>query len=402
MDEGSIPPMAPVVHVDLWKSSSRRVRLSGLPAVGHLRGVEVAGEANSKSRYWDWTLDAANIEASPLFDGSPYSMSGNGKAIPGRADVSVSIDLPLVKAETTIPVGTGGGCVITGPFANLEVPFGTVTNSLDTSYVENPKNLDYKPHCLRRDLNPRIASTALQASSVDALLQTPNITSFTNILDRGPDQTTLNVHAGGHFGTSSLRFISSMILSLLNFTQFINTGVGLDMSDTFSSPGDPIFFLHHAQIDRIWALWQQKDLASRQYAITGTGTFFNYPPSPDVKITDKIDLGKLSPGGPSPIKDFMDTKRGPFCYEYVWTRKLKVWELIRLWRVEISVFIFYFFVFCFYFLFALSVNICYFHFCIPSIPFFFHFKNGDQVFVDIIVSYLHLCIYMNMLKHSFR
>ena len=41
------------------------------------------------------------------------------------------------------------------------------------------------------------------------------------------------------------------------------------------------------------------------------------PPSPDVKITDKIDLGRLSPGGPSPIKDFMDTKFGPLCYEYV-------------------------------------------------------------------------------------
>lgn len=89
------------------------------------------------------------------------------------------------------------------------------------------------------------------------------------------------------------------------------------MSDTFSSPGDPIFFFHHAQIDRLWALWQQKDPATRQYAITGTGTFFNYPPSPDVKISDKIDLGKLSPGGPSPIKNFMNTKGGSFCYEYV-------------------------------------------------------------------------------------
>lgn len=149
-------------------------------------------------------------------------MSGNGKAIAGRADLSIIIDLPLVKAETTIPVGTGGGCVTTGPFANLEVPFGTVTNSLDTSYVDNPKNLEYKPHCLRRDLNPGIASTALKASSVNTLLQTPNITSFINILDRGPDPTTLNVHAGGHFGTSGHLFISSMILPLLNFTQFIN------------------------------------------------------------------------------------------------------------------------------------------------------------------------------------
>lgn len=270
-----------------------------------------------KFRYWDWTLDAANIEASPLFDGSPYSMSGNGKAIPGRADITTSLNLPPVNLEISFPVGTGGGCVTTGPFANAEVPFGPVTMRLDASYIDNPKNLEHKPHCLRRDLNPGIVSTALKASSVDTLLQTPNITSFINVLDQGPDPMTLNIHAGGHFGTSDHPLISSIILSLLTFIYFIFTGVGSDMIDTFASPGDPIFFLHHAQIDRIWALWQKKDPASRQYAITGTGTFFNYPPSPDVKITDKIDLGKLSPGGPGPIKDFMDTKGGPFCYEYV-------------------------------------------------------------------------------------
>lgn len=89
------------------------------------------------------------------------------------------------------------------------------------------------------------------------------------------------------------------------------------MSDTFSSPGDPIFFLHHAQIDRLWSIWQRFDPSKRQHAISGTGTFFNYPPSPEAKITDNIDLGKLSPEGPKPIRDFMDTLDGPFCYQYL-------------------------------------------------------------------------------------
>ena len=90
------------------------------------------------------------------------------------------------------------------------------------------------------------------------------------------------------------------------------------MKDTFSSPGDPIFFLHHAQIDRLWTLWQKRDLKTRQYAISGNGTLFNYPPSPEFKLSNKIDLGKLSPGGPRPIWEFMDTSGGtPFCYDYV-------------------------------------------------------------------------------------
>lgn len=25
--------------------------------------------------------------------------------------------------------------------------------------------------------------------------------------------------------------------------------------DLFTSPGDPAFFLHHAQVDRLWTLW---------------------------------------------------------------------------------------------------------------------------------------------------
>lgn len=270
-----------------------------------------------KCRYWDWTLDAANIEAAPLFDGSPYSMSGNGKALASRADITASVNLPPVNVAFSFSAGTGGGCVTTGPFADAEVPFGPVTIRLNASYIDNPKNLEHKPHCLSRDLNPKIVSTALKASSVDTLLQASNITSFINVLDQGPDPTTLNVHAGGHFGRSDHLFISSMTLSQPNFIHFIIHRRRIRYDDGFASPGDPIFFLHHAQIDRIWALWQRKDPATRQYAITGTGTSFNYPPSPDVKLSDKIDLGKLSPGGPRPIKYFMDTKGRPFCYEYV-------------------------------------------------------------------------------------
>lgn len=89
------------------------------------------------------------------------------------------------------------------------------------------------------------------------------------------------------------------------------------MRDTFTSPGDPIFFLHHAQIDRIWYLWQNRNLTERQYAITGTGTMFNYPPSPLFRLNDTVSLEVLSPGGPRPIREVLNTLGGPFCYKYV-------------------------------------------------------------------------------------
>jgi tyrosinase len=35
------------------------------------------------------------------------------------------------------------------------------------------------------------------------------------------------------------------------------------MRDTFTSINDPIFFVHHAGLDRIWALWQERDISRR-------------------------------------------------------------------------------------------------------------------------------------------
>ena len=33
--------------------------------------------------------------------------------------------------------------------------------------------------------------------------------------------------------------------------------VGGTMNDIFVSPADPLFWLHHAEVDRIWHRWQQ-------------------------------------------------------------------------------------------------------------------------------------------------
>lgn len=41
------------------------------------------------------------------------------------------------------------------------------------------------------------------------------------------------------------------------------------MINVATSPGDPIFFLHHAYIDRVWWQWQQANLTSRLTDISG-------------------------------------------------------------------------------------------------------------------------------------
>jgi tyrosinase len=39
----------------------------------------------------------------------------------------------------------------------------------------------------------------------------------------------------------------------------VHMWVGGSMSDALSSPNDPVFFLHHCNVDRLWTLWQAND-----------------------------------------------------------------------------------------------------------------------------------------------
>ncbi|KAJ5708715.1 hypothetical protein N7488_008516 [Penicillium malachiteum] len=46
-------------------------------------------------------------------------------------------------------------------------------------------------------------------------------------------------------------------------------GTGGVMTNVNQSPGDPVFFLHHAYLDRLWWRWQQADLPARLYDMGG-------------------------------------------------------------------------------------------------------------------------------------
>jgi tyrosinase len=59
--------------------------------------------------------------------------------------------------------------------------------------------------------------------------------------------------------------------------------IGGVMGDPVESSGDPIFYLHHAYLDRLWWQWQQADEASRLTAIGGA----NVPPQ---SILDLVGL----------------------------------------------------------------------------------------------------------------
>ena len=86
------------------------------------------------------------------------------------------------------------------------------------------------------------------------------------------------------------------------------------MADFHSSPSDPLFFLHHGMVDRVWTIWQNLDIYRRQTVISGTSTLGNSPPSPEMTLNDTLPFGFVA--ADVRFGDVMDTFGGPFCYRY--------------------------------------------------------------------------------------
>ncbi|GKT62251.1 tyrosinase central domain-containing protein [Colletotrichum tofieldiae] len=150
--------------------------------------------------------------------------------------------------------------------------------------VEKPT--DDHARCLKRDLNKHIASRYTSfRNTTELILGHDNIEWFQAVM-QGDDRYTpgieVGVHGGGHY-----------------------TIGGDPGSDPFISTGEPVFFLHHAQVDRVYWIWQMLDFANRQ----------NNPPSRNATLDDLVDVSPL--GGPVKLRDLMSTVGGsPFCYVY--------------------------------------------------------------------------------------
>ena len=169
-----------------------------------------------------------------------------------------------------------------GPFNHLAwVLTGHIPSD---AFVPNPR-------CLTRNLNPYLATIYSNADIVSQLLAAPNISSFSAILSTPPFSDSLGPHDAGHFTMG---------------------GIGADVA---GSPQDPAFFVHHANVDRMWTTWQGLDpTGARKKELSGTLTFLNIPPTREIELTDVADFMGL--GGEEVVGDLMDTMGGGYCYRY--------------------------------------------------------------------------------------
>ncbi|KAF2743538.1 Di-copper centre-containing protein [Sporormia fimetaria CBS 119925] len=159
-------------------------------------------------------------------------------------------------------VNLGGNCVTNGAFAGLTLNIGPGTSN--------------RPHCLaRNEDNTKTANT--NAQIVDACNRRTSYADMASCSEGG-------AHAWGH------------------------NGIGAVMQDTYGSPGDPVFWLHHAWIDRNFRIWQNAD-QSRYTYIDGTDRAGN-----PLTLDMGISLNGLRRD--VRIRDVINTLEETMCYKY--------------------------------------------------------------------------------------
>lgn len=175
----------------------------------------------------------------------------------------------------------------------MVVNLGPVSPTLqETTQIKNNGSI-YNPRCLKRDISPWVSSQwSTDQQSVDLITKSADIATFQSTMQGDFDKGFYGVHTAGHF-----------------------TYGGDPAGDLFTSPGDPAFYLHHAQIDRTWWIWQNHGLDKRLAAISGTITLNNRPPSANATLQDKIWMGVVA--DTVTVGDVMSTVDGPLCYIYV-------------------------------------------------------------------------------------
>ncbi|OIW22959.1 Di-copper centre-containing protein [Coniochaeta ligniaria NRRL 30616] len=240
--------------------------------------------------YWNWGKSAFDPIHSPYFDGTPTSVGGNGVFEPHNCTSGLPTGL------NCIPPGEGGGCVTAGPFANMSVNMGPISPTLaEPDAVPASSLYAYNPRCLKRDVSSWVSSRwTTDRNSSDLIARSGDIVAFQTTMQGDFASGVYGVHTGGHF-----------VLG------------GDPGGDLFASPGDPAFYLHHAQIDRTWWVWQNLDPEERTRAIGGSISLLD-PTARNGTLEDVIDLGVNAEA--ITIEKVMSTvglTGGPLCYVYV-------------------------------------------------------------------------------------
>ncbi|OWP03182.1 hypothetical protein B2J93_7208 [Marssonina coronariae] len=235
--------------------------------------------------YWDWSLDAVTIDSwaqSPIFD-VEFGFGGNGEYIEDISNLTQTSAYPVTGR-------TGGGIVTTGPWANTTISMGL------------GKSLEYAPHYLRRDFSPSLAMRTLNSSAVQWVQESDSFALF----DRRsqslkPGLGGVSTHGGGHLA--------------------VGGQVG-ELSNAYSSCGDPLFWVHHGHLDNLWNKWQRLNWTVRKDEITGPDVEWAYPwnyfgdiPYNNITLDTPLEFGPFAQN--ITVRTVMDISSYSLGYEYI-------------------------------------------------------------------------------------
>jgi tyrosinase len=224
--------------------------------------------------YWDWSLDWVDMAKSPIWD----SFTGFGGDGDKNAERSVG----------------HGHCITDGPFANQTVLFFGVEN---------------RSHCLSRGFIhgkhlQTIFGSKVKPEALEAVLLEEDYESFNLQLEEGPHNAIPRAIRGDFLRVTApngLCPLQSSVFYFLIFNEIIT---------------DPVFFLHHTQLDRMWWQWQQRDLRQRlwQYRRASNEGNGEYQESQKYSLNDDFHFGGLAPD--RKVSDIMSTESELLCYRY--------------------------------------------------------------------------------------
>lgn len=228
-----------------------------------------SGKTDLTSRYWDWALDWEDPIKSAIWD-PETGFGGDGDP-----------DGPLT-------VGWGS-CIANGSFADYKVLF---------------YNFIPRLHCLSRGLGRCFerpwTGDAFKPSAIQHVLDQGTFADFSSAIESGPHDAVPNNVCGDFYYLEAPNGAWNDSYPDRQFNQHI------DITCTI----DPVFFLHHTNLDRLWLKWQEKK-AGRTWEYNGRANSVNLEPA---KLDDVLTMKGLGPD--MTIRQVMDTKSGIFCYTY--------------------------------------------------------------------------------------
>lgn len=92
------------------------------------------------------------------------------------------------------------------------------------------------------------------------------------------------------------------------------------MGDLYTSPADPLFYLHHANLDRLWWSWQKLNLSARLTDISGPVILMDYDNVYGGNVTLDFPLSVGVSAADTTVGEVMKIDAcgtgGVLCYEY--------------------------------------------------------------------------------------